>query len=203
MEITPELVEILEYLGQDLTRRQIARKLQMPEGTLKKRLRTLYAGLKVEGIDEAAAWARSNGYAQEREDPLPFHTLRPRELEVIEHLVENKTVKEIAKALLISEDTVHGYLAHAYQHLGESNRYEIIKAYKKLKKPPSIEKEVLSPMLRKVLKALCQDLKNWQIANELFISEDTVKTHLKRLYKALGVKDRAEAIAWGKRNGYS
>lgn len=44
------------------------------------------------------------------------------------------------------------------------------------------------------LDALCDGLTNAQIANELFVTEGTVKTTMKRLYKALGASDRAHAV---------
>jgi DNA-binding NarL/FixJ family response regulator len=42
---------------------------------------------------------------------------------------------------------------------------------------------------------------NAQIGRELFLSEDTVKTHARRLFRKLGAKDRAEAVAQGFRQG--
>lgn len=38
---------------------------------------------------------------------------------------------------------------------------------------------------------------NRQIGNRLFISEDTVKTHARRLFRKLGVTDRAHAVRVG------
>ena len=39
------------------------------------------------------------------------------------------------------------------------------------------------------------------IIRELFLSEDTVKTHARRLFKKLGASDRAHAVALGFRWG--
>ena len=36
---------------------------------------------------------------------------------------------------------------------------------------------------------------NGEIGRELFLSEDTVKTHARRLFRKLGVNDRAQAVA--------
>jgi DNA-binding NarL/FixJ family response regulator len=54
-----------------------------------------------------------------------------------------------------------------------------------------------SPSLREVqvLERLSEGKSNKEIAHELAISEETVKTHLKRLYDKLGVSDRAQAVA--------
>lgn len=42
---------------------------------------------------------------------------------------------------------------------------------------------------------------NGQIGRELYLSEDTVKTHARRLFRKLGVRDRAQAVAHGFRRG--
>lgn len=45
-----------------------------------------------------------------------------------------------------------------------------------------------------ILRAMALGLKNKQIAEKLFISEKTVKTHINRLFKKLGVSTRAKAV---------
>ncbi|MDT7637551.1 MAG: hypothetical protein QOC83_1839 [Pseudonocardiales bacterium] len=52
-----------------------------------------------------------------------------------------------------------------------------------------------------VMLGMSQGKSNGQIARELFLSEDTIKTHARRLFRKLGVKDRAEAVAHGFRQG--
>lgn len=52
-----------------------------------------------------------------------------------------------------------------------------------------------------VLRWMSQGYNNAQIGRELFISEDTVKTHARRLYRKLGVRDRAHAVAHALRVG--
>lgn len=42
---------------------------------------------------------------------------------------------------------------------------------------------------------------NAEIGRELFVSEDTVKTHARRLFRKLGARDRAHAVAAGFRAG--
>ena len=48
---------------------------------------------------------------------------------------------------------------------------------------------------------MSQGKSNGQIGRELYLSEDTVKTHARRLFRKLGVRDRAQAVAHGFRRG--
>ena len=52
---------------------------------------------------------------------------------------------------------------------------------------------VLSARQREILKLVGEGLTNAQIAKKLFLSESTVKQHLRAAYKVLGVKNRTEA----------
>jgi DNA-binding NarL/FixJ family response regulator len=52
-----------------------------------------------------------------------------------------------------------------------------------------------------VLRGMSQDQSNGEIGHELFLSEDTVKTHARRLFRKLGARDRAQAVAVGFRRG--
>jgi ATP/maltotriose-dependent transcriptional regulator MalT len=50
---------------------------------------------------------------------------------------------------------------------------------------------------RQVLSGMSRGRSNAEIGRELFVSEDTVKTHARRLYRKLGARDRAHAVAQG------
>jgi LuxR family maltose regulon positive regulatory protein len=60
----------------------------------------------------------------------------------------------------------------------------------------SIEKTVEppSPAELAVLRLLVTDLSQREIGNELFLSMNTVKTHIRNLYSKLGVRSRAAAV---------
>jgi DNA-binding NarL/FixJ family response regulator len=49
---------------------------------------------------------------------------------------------------------------------------------------------------------MSQGMSNAEIGRELYLSEDTVKTHARRLFRKLGVGDRAQAVALGFRRGF-
>jgi ATP/maltotriose-dependent transcriptional regulator MalT len=52
----------------------------------------------------------------------------------------------------------------------------------------------LSAREREVLELVVQGLRNREVGSRLFISEVTVKAHLRRIYAKLGVKSRTEAV---------
>jgi DNA-binding NarL/FixJ family response regulator len=68
-----------------------------------------------------------------------------------------------------------------------------------LRQPAS---EPLSQRELDVLQLIAQGSTNREAANQLFISEATVKTHLLHVYAKLGVNDRAAAVATAFSRGY-
>ena len=61
--------------------------------------------------------------------------------------------------------------------------------------PPLTEREL------QVLRGMGRGRSNSEIGKELYLSEDTVKTHARRLFRKLGAADRAQAVAMGFRWG--
>jgi DNA-binding NarL/FixJ family response regulator len=59
----------------------------------------------------------------------------------------------------------------------------------------------LSVREREVLALLVEGLANKLIARRLDISEKTVKSHLTRIFRELGVTDRTQAALWAERHG--
>ncbi len=59
----------------------------------------------------------------------------------------------------------------------------------------------LSEREREVLAMVAEGLPNKLIARELAISEKTVKAHLTKVYREIGVTDRTQAALWAQRNG--
>lgn len=67
-----------------------------------------------------------------------------------------------------------------------------------LKRDP---REALTAREKTLLIALAKGRTNTELANELNISINTVKFHLRNLYEKLGLKNRAQAIAFHYANG--
>ena len=70
--------------------------------------------------------------------------------------------------------------AHLAEHLGE---------------------EDLTPREIDVLRHVAGGNRNWEIAEKLFISEETVKVHIKHIMEKLGAHDRTQAVAIALRRG--
>jgi DNA-binding NarL/FixJ family response regulator len=61
--------------------------------------------------------------------------------------------------------------------------------------------QALSDREREVLKLLLEGLPNKLIARRLEITEKTVKSHLTRVFREIGVTDRTQAALWAERHG--
>jgi DNA-binding NarL/FixJ family response regulator len=70
--------------------------------------------------------------------------------------------------------------------------------------PPRVHRDRRSQLSERelqVLHGMSQGKSNAQIGRELFLAQDTIKTHARRMFSKLGVKDRAQAVAHGFRHG--
>ncbi|HYN16891.1 MAG TPA: LuxR C-terminal-related transcriptional regulator, partial [Actinomycetes bacterium] len=59
----------------------------------------------------------------------------------------------------------------------------------------------LTPREGEVLAHLVKGFDNRAIGHALYITEDTVKSHVKAIFRKLGVRDRGQAIAIALREG--
>jgi DNA-binding NarL/FixJ family response regulator len=59
----------------------------------------------------------------------------------------------------------------------------------------------ISPREREVFALLLDGMPNKLIARRLGISEKTVKSHLTRIFRGIGVTDRVQAVLWAERQG--
>lgn len=67
--------------------------------------------------------------------------------------------------------------------------------------PESAEGLVLSPREKQVLALILEGLTNQDIAAELFVSPNSIKSYIRSAYRKIGVQRRSQAVVWGMQNG--
>ncbi|MEM7103779.1 MAG: response regulator transcription factor [Bacteroidota bacterium] len=109
----------------------------------------------------------------------------------------------------LSMDIYFGIVAGVFLLLGSALGYrgkkekviirEIIKAAEAEKgKPQQPLLDSLSDREKEVLQLLSKGFSNQEIANQLFVSLNTIKTHVKNIYAKLDVNRRVQAISKAK-----
>jgi DNA-binding NarL/FixJ family response regulator len=58
----------------------------------------------------------------------------------------------------------------------------------------------LTPREAEVLRLIAQGLNNREIAERLFVTEATVKTHINNIFGKAGLRDRAQAVVYAIRH---
>lgn len=67
--------------------------------------------------------------------------------------------------------------------------------------PPDPLLEDLTPREREVLGAIAEGLSNAELAHKFFLSEATVKTHVRRIFTKLHLRDRVQAVVYAYESG--
>lgn len=98
----------------------------------------------------------------------------------------------------VLKDEAPEALVQAIHSVAQGGSWFSSAVIRKLAEPerPSPAAGALTARERQLLGLLAQGWDNARIAGELHLSEQTVRNYLSRLYAKLGVRSRAEAMAW-------
>jgi two-component system NarL family response regulator len=109
-----------------------------------------------------------------------------------------RAIKAGAKAYLL-KDTARDALVETVRRVHAGETYLPPQLAAKLAE--RVSGEALSPREIEVLQRMALGKSNKEIGAELFISEGTVKTHIKSIFNKLDVVSRTEAVATANRRG--
>jgi len=85
--------------------------------------------------------------------------------------------------------------------LAPSVTRRLIERFSSPEKPPPAELNGLTAREREVLTLMARGLSNGELAEELTLSEATVKTHVARVLSKLGLRDRVQAVVLAYESG--
>ncbi|MDP5253138.1 MULTISPECIES: LuxR C-terminal-related transcriptional regulator [unclassified Vibrio] len=94
------------------------------------------------------------------------------------------------KAIVIGENWLSRRFSQQLLDYLQTTRSDILE--------PNTEVSSLTKRERQVLISLKQGQSNMDIAQNLFVSEHTIKSHLYKIFKKIEVKNRTQAIEWAK-----
>jgi len=111
--------------------------------------------------------------------------------------------------LFIDEPSLHAPVAEMSSidrsHLAKINEGFLKRLIQKIDYQPQNKNTLVEPLTGKekeIIQQLESGLTNKKIAEGLFISEGTLKWHLHNIYSKLQVKNRTQALAEGRKQGY-
>ncbi|MDU7781599.1 MAG: LuxR C-terminal-related transcriptional regulator [Aeromonas caviae] len=75
---------------------------------------------------------------------------------------------------------------------------ELVHYYRQGMEPAQRSQNLLTVREREIIRYLMTGASNTEIADTLFVSEHTIKSHLYNVFKKLNVKNRLQAVSWAK-----
>lgn len=97
------------------------------------------------------------------------------------------------------KDTTSDELVTAIRQIHDGNRYIPHAIAARL--ADRLVRPHLTPRELEILRLVAKGRSNKEVASAMFISEETVKSHMKALFQKLGVRDRVEAVSVSVKRG--
>lgn len=110
------------------------------------------------------------------------------------YLVKDEVPETIAEAVRGVAQGEEGWLSRRVTA-------RVMKGRKTHLKSSNQAQQLLSERELEVLRLIAQGCDNQQVAEKLFITESTVKSHCNNIYSKLGVSNRVQAAAWAWQRG--
>lgn len=128
-------------------------------------------------------------------------TLSPREQRVLSLLPHCNGNKAIAEALGLSPLTIKSHLARISRHLRTGDRARMaaligVHESRHSEAREFFEQAHLTQRQWQIVYLIARGLNNAEIANELFLTVNTVKTHMRHMSRKLGVQRRETIAYW-------
>ncbi|MFP3915794.1 MAG: LuxR C-terminal-related transcriptional regulator [Actinomycetota bacterium] len=134
---------------------------------------------------EFAAWL--NEVVEAAADDGDMAGLTSRELEIVAHVSEGRSNKEIARQAAISVKTVEAHLASIFSKLGVSNRREVMNWARE--RGMEEERPELTESQRRVLGLIARGLRNVEIAGRLGTTTAAVEAEVRGILEAVQALD--------------
>ncbi|MGW4729237.1 response regulator transcription factor [Streptomyces shenzhenensis] len=130
-----------------------------------------------------------------------------RQIQVLSGIARGHTNAEIADHLHVAWPTVQRHVSRLGKGLGTNERAEMVavgyeRGWLTNLSPEPREWIVLSDRCQEVLQCIAAGKSNEEIAGELYLSVNTVKTHIRRILGILRARRRAHAVALAYQHGH-
>ncbi len=116
---------------------------------------------------------------------------------ILKHVSQEKlvdSIKRVHEGETVIDESIFHHIVNDYTRL--TKKYAEIKKDQPVEETPQESRDIeLTPREREILHQLVKGLTNKEISAATNLSVDTVKTHLRHIYRKLGVKNRSQAIS--------
>ncbi|MGX8910261.1 helix-turn-helix transcriptional regulator [Streptomyces netropsis] len=135
----------------------------------------------------------------EEHSPMIAASLNERQLKIIMAVSRGWSNHRIGELFDLKASTIKSQLASIGHMTGAYTRVELVDYMCRIKliELPSLEEPAnaqLTARQTQVLRAVATGMSHRDIANKLFLTEHTVRSHTRRLYKRLGISGRVQAV---------